>query len=74
MLTRGEGSHRSDLDRWTSSGGCGDDLSDSMLTVLAHGTLTSHHATQFRAFSRVVRHRYGIERILAFGKVPFGKS
>lgn len=45
-------------------GSYGDDLSDPILTVLAHGTLSAHHATQFRAYSRVVRHRYGIERIL----------
>ncbi len=41
-----------------------DALSDSMLAVLANGTLSPNHATQFRAFARIVRHRYGIERIL----------
>ena len=42
----------------------GDDLNDTMLEVLAYGTLSPQHATQFKAFSRLVRHRFGIERIL----------
>jgi hypothetical protein len=42
----------------------GDSLSDTLLEVLAHGTLNPQHATQFKAFARIVRHRYGIERIL----------
>jgi hypothetical protein len=45
-------------------GSYGDALPDSMLAVLAGGTLSPHHATQFRAFARIVRHRYGIEHIL----------
>src|SRR3954470_2030389 len=42
----------------------GDSLNDTVLEVLAHGTLSPHHAAQFQAFARVLRHRYGIERIL----------
>jgi len=42
----------------------GDSLNDTLLEVLAHGTLSPSHATQFKAFARLVRHKYGIERIL----------
>jgi MoxR-like ATPase len=42
----------------------GDNLTDTLLEVLAHGTLGPQHAIQFKAFARIVRHRYGIERIL----------
>jgi hypothetical protein len=42
----------------------GDSLTDTLLEVLAHGTLCPQQAIQFKAFSRIVRHRYGIERIL----------
>src|SRR3954466_4911416 len=38
----------------------GDSLNDTVLEVLAHGTLSPHHAAQFKAFARVLRHRYGI--------------
>jgi MoxR-like ATPase len=42
----------------------GDRLTDAVLEVLAYGTLTPHHATQFKAFARLVRNRYAIDQIL----------
>lgn len=42
----------------------GDALPDSMLEVLAHSTRSQTHVTQFRAFTRVVRNQFKIERIL----------
>ena len=39
-------------------------LTDPVLEVLAYGALTPHHAGQFKAFARVVRNRFAIERII----------
>jgi MoxR-like ATPase len=39
-------------------------LTDGLLEALAYGTLSPHHAGQFKAFVRVVRNRYAVDRIL----------
>ncbi|TWP50910.1 AAA family ATPase [Lentzea tibetensis] len=42
----------------------GDDISEEMLGVLAFGTLTSGHASMFKAYVKTVRHQYGLEAVL----------
>src|SRR5439155_17339395 len=42
----------------------GDGISDPLLEVLAFGTLSPHHAAQFKAFARVVRHKYAVNAII----------
>jgi MoxR-like ATPase len=42
----------------------GEGLTDGTLEVLAYGALTPTHATQFKAFARVVRNRFRVARIL----------
>jgi MoxR-like ATPase len=40
-------------------------ITDPILEALAYGALTPHHAGQFKAFARVVRNRFAVDRILA---------
>lgn len=42
----------------------GDDVDETMMSVLAGGTLTPAHASTFCAYVKTVRHRYDIEAIL----------
>ena len=42
----------------------GDNISEANLTLLAHGCLTSAHATQFVAYVRQVRCKYSVKRII----------
>jgi hypothetical protein len=42
----------------------GDDVTDDVLGVLAFGTLTSSHASTFKAYVKTVRHAYGLEAVL----------
>lgn len=42
----------------------GERLTDPLLEALAYGTLSPHHAAQFKAFARIVRNRYAVDRIL----------
>lgn len=42
----------------------GDDASADVVEVLARGTLTPHHATQFKAFVKQLRNKYGLDAIL----------
>src|SRR5215208_4586554 len=42
----------------------GERLTDPLLEALAYGTLSPHQAAQFKAFARIVRNRYAVDRIL----------
>lgn len=42
----------------------GDRLTDELLEALAYGTLSPQHAAQFKAFTRVLRNRFALDRIL----------
>jgi hypothetical protein len=44
--------------------GFGDDIGLDVIEVLAHGCLTPHHATQFRAFVKQIRGKYHMAAIL----------
>lgn len=44
--------------------GCGGRVSDETLEVLAFGCLTPQHAVQFKAFHKLVRHKYALAAIL----------
>ncbi|MDR1439133.1 MAG: MoxR family ATPase [Clostridiales bacterium] len=43
----------------------GDGISDKQLEILACGCLSSHHATQFRAFVKQIRNRYALSAIIS---------
>ncbi|TQM31650.1 AAA family ATPase [Nocardia bhagyanarayanae] len=43
---------------------CGDDLDDTLLEVLAAGTLTHAHASGFRAFVKTIRHAYDLDAVI----------
>lgn len=43
----------------------GDALTDDLIGVLAHGSLTPQHATQFKAFIKQIRSRYRLNAILS---------
>src|SRR5207253_3743417 len=42
----------------------GEQIEDQWLEVLAYGCLTPHHAGQFKAFVKQVRHKYALAAIL----------
>ncbi|MBF0397677.1 MAG: AAA family ATPase [Desulfobacterales bacterium] len=42
----------------------GDDLSEELLTILTHGCLSPHHAIQFGAFVKQIRHHYTLSSLL----------
>jgi hypothetical protein len=42
----------------------GDDVAEELVRVLAHGTLTTAHASGFCAYVKTVRHRYGLDAIV----------
>ena len=44
---------------------CGDEITEKEVTILAHGCLTSAHATQFVAYVRQIRNQYSMKRILS---------
>jgi len=43
----------------------GEDISEKQLETLAFGCLSSHHATQFRAFVKQIRNRYALSAIIS---------
>ncbi|MEV0292721.1 MoxR family ATPase [Nocardia sp. NPDC050710] len=43
---------------------CGDEIDDTVLEVVAAGTLTAGHASAFRAFVKTIRHAYDLEAVL----------
>ena len=43
----------------------GDDITDKQLEILASGCLSSNHATQFRAFVKLIRNRYALSAIIS---------
>lgn len=45
--------------------GCGASVSEQQLSVLAYGTLSSAHATQFLAFCKQIRTKYMLSKILS---------
>ncbi|MFI7464519.1 ATP-binding protein [Nonomuraea sp. NPDC049646] len=48
----------------------GDDVGDETLAMLAFGTLTTAHASAFRAYVRTVRHAYDLDAVLK-GEAPW---
>ena len=45
--------------------GCGASVSEQQLSVLAHGALSSAHATQFLAFCKQIRTKYMLSKLLS---------
>ncbi|MDR1848810.1 MAG: MoxR family ATPase [Zoogloeaceae bacterium] len=43
----------------------GKDITEKQLEILAFGCLSSHHATQFRAFVKQIRNRYALSAIIS---------
>ncbi|MEU1394422.1 MULTISPECIES: MoxR family ATPase [unclassified Nonomuraea] len=48
----------------------GDDVGDETLAMLAFGTLTTAHASAFRAYVKTVRHAYDLDAVLK-GEAPW---
>ena len=42
----------------------GDDISDEVIELLAHGCVSAGHAGQFKAFVKQIRNKYGVAKIL----------
>ncbi|WP_020523966.1 hypothetical protein [Catelliglobosispora koreensis] len=42
----------------------GEQIDEETLRLLAHGTLTPHHANSFSTYVKTVRHRYGLDAIV----------
>ncbi|MBG0821412.1 AAA family ATPase [Planomonospora sp. ID91781] len=51
----------------------GDGIDDDTLAVLAFGTLTTAHASAFRAYVKTVRHAYDLDAVLK-GDVPWPRA